>query len=124
LGHFLRKEHKLQSGKPGYSVTAAQTTDLAHFLRQRLLDTFNGGPANSGTPPPNVLTGEAKAGEAYFNVAGKCNTCHQPGGNLKNIGAKFEPADIQQRFLFPGGGGRGGRGRGPAPAAGGARVTM
>ena len=121
LGPFLQKGHKLQSGRAGTAITAVQTVDLAHFLRQRLLDTFNRGPGNSGNPAPNVLTGDAKAGEAYFNGAGKCNTCHQPGGNLKGIGAKYEPADLQQRFLFPGGGGRG---RGPAVPTGTARVTI
>jgi cytochrome c oxidase cbb3-type subunit 3 len=124
LGPFLQKGHKLQSDKSASTLSAAQTTDLANFLRQRLLDTFNRSPGNSGNPAPNVLTGDAKAGEAYFNGTGKCNTCHQPGGNLKGIGAKYEPADIQQRFLFPGGGGRGGRGRGPAPVSAAARVTI
>lgn len=122
LGPFLQKGHPLQSGKPASSVTAAQTTELAHFLRQRLLDTFNRGAGNSGNPAPNVLTGDAKAGEAFFNGAGKCNTCHKPDGDLKGIGSKFEPADLQQRFLFPGGGG--GRGRGPAVSSARARVTI
>ncbi len=122
LGPFLAKGHPLQSGKPATTISTAQTTDLSHFLRQRLVDTFNRGPGNSGNPAPNVLTGDAKAGEAFFNGAGKCNTCHKPDGDLKGIGSKFEPADLQQRFLFPGGGGRG---RGPVAAASArARVTI
>jgi hypothetical protein len=62
----------------------------------------------------NVLTGDAKAGAAYFNGEGKCNTCHSPTGDLAGISKRYAPAMIQQRFLFPMvgafGGGRGGRG--------------
>jgi small nuclear ribonucleoprotein (snRNP)-like protein len=48
-----------------------------------------------------VLTGDAKAGEAFFNGPGKCSTCHSPKGDLAGFGAKYDPVDIQQRFLFP-----------------------
>ena len=34
----------------------------------------------------NVFSGNAKAGEAYFNGnVGKCSTCHSPTGDLKGI---------------------------------------
>ena len=49
----------------------------------------------------NVLTGDAKAGEAYFNGAGKCNTCHSPTRDLAGIGKKYDPPTLQTRFLFP-----------------------
>ena len=59
------------------------------------------------------VTGNAKAGEAWFNGAGQCSTCHSATGDLKGIGGRFDPATLQGRFLFPrGGGGRGGRGGG------------
>ena len=64
--------------------------------------------------------------QAYFNGEGKCTTCHSPTGNLAGIGARLEPVDIQQRFLFPATG-RGGRGRGagpPAPNPNAVRVTV
>jgi cytochrome c oxidase cbb3-type subunit III len=112
LGPFLKKGHKTQSGTPSASFTEAQITDLAHFLRQRVNDGLRGSPLFQ---VQNVLTGDSKAGQAFFNGEGKCTTCHSPAGNLAGIGARYEPVDIQQRFLFPQTG-RGGRGRG-APAA-------
>jgi hypothetical protein len=48
-----------------------------------------------------VLTGNLEAGRAYFNGAGKCNTCHSPTGDLAGVGRKDNPLDLQQRFLFP-----------------------
>jgi len=62
----------------------------------------------------DIRTGDAKAGEAYFNGAGKCTTCHAATGDLAGIAGKYESVDIQQRMLFPGGG-RGGRRGGPPP---------
>ena len=114
LGPYL-KGHKLQSGAMGASLTGEQIQDLAHFLRQRVNDGLRGSPLFQAG---NVLTGDPKAGAAYFNGEGKCATCHSPTGNLAGIGTRLEPIDIQQRFLFPatGRGGRGGRGRGAAPA--------
>lgn len=115
LGPYL-KGHKLQSGAMGVSLTGEHIQDLAHFLRQRVNDGLRGSPLFQAG---NVLTGDPKAGAAYFNGEGKCATCHSPTGNLAGIGTRLEPIDIQQRFLFPatGRGGRGGRGRGAAPAA-------
>ena len=121
LGPFLAKGHMLKSGVTGASLTDPQVQDLAHFLRQRVNDALRGSPLFQ---PQNVLTGDAKAGEAYFNGEGKCATCHSPTGNLAGIGARLEPIDLQQRFLFPAAG-RGGRGRGAAaPNPSVVRVTV
>lgn len=123
LGPFLKKGHKLQSGTPSASLTDAQIQDLAHFLRQKVNDGLRGSPLFQ---VQNVLTGDPKAGAAFFNGEGKCATCHSPTGNLAGIGARLEPVDIQQRFLFPATG-RGGRGRGgaaPAANATAVRVTV
>jgi mono/diheme cytochrome c family protein len=122
IGPFLKKGHTLQSGTPSANLTDAQVQDLAHFLRQKVNDGLRGSPLFQ---VQNILTGDPKAGAAYFNGDGKCTTCHSPTGNLAGIGGRLEPVDIQQRFLFPATG-RGGRGRGapagPSPTA--VRVTV
>jgi mono/diheme cytochrome c family protein len=68
----------------------------------------------------NVFSGDAKAGEAFFNGSvGKCNTCHSVTGDLKGIGAKNgnDAGNLQSAIL--GGGGRGGRGGGGGGGRGG-----
>jgi mono/diheme cytochrome c family protein len=114
IGPVLKRGHKeMMSGRPSTALTDAQIVDLAHFLRQRVNDALRGSPIFQ---VQNVLTGDPKAGEAYFTGAGKCSTCHSPTGNLAGIGTRLEPVEIQQRFLFPASG-RGGRGRGRGAAA-------
>ncbi len=114
LGPFLKRGHKMQSGAAVTTITDVQFVDLAHFLRQRVNDSFRGSPLFK---PQNVLTGDAKAGATFFNGEGKCATCHAATGNLAGIGGRFEPIDLQQRFLFPGGGRGRGRATGPPPAS-------
>jgi cytochrome c oxidase cbb3-type subunit III len=86
-------------GMPAFpSLTSDQVRDIAEYLHLQVELA-----ANRGTYKTlNVVTGDAKAGELYFNGAGKCNTCHSATGDLAHIGSKMKPPDIQQTFLYPG----------------------
>jgi cytochrome c oxidase cbb3-type subunit III len=121
IGPLLKQGHKeMMSGRSSTLLTDAQVVDLAHFLRQRVNDSLRGSPIFQ---VQNVLTGDAKAGEAFFNGEGKCASCHSPTGNLAGIGTRLEPVELQQRFLFPATG-RGGRGRGRGAPAGPSPTTV
>jgi mono/diheme cytochrome c family protein len=86
-------------GMPAFpSLTSEQLRDIAEYLHLQVELA-----ANRGTYQAlNVVTGDAKAGEAYFNGTGKCNTCHSVTGDLAHIGSKMKPPDLQQTFLYPG----------------------
>jgi len=103
VGPFLLKGRP-DKGMPAYpNLTESQTSDIAQFLHLQVELA-----ANRGTYKRlNVVSGDAKKGEAYFNGAGKCNTCHSPTGDLAKLGNKYPPDQIQNRFLWPGGGGFG-----------------
>jgi cytochrome c oxidase cbb3-type subunit III len=109
LGEFL-KEGRPDKGMPKFDMKDEQVKDIATFLHQRIYAV-----ADRGTYKIlNILVGDAKAGEAYFNGAGKCNTCHSPTGDLAGIGAKYDPVTLQGRIVMPRGrfGFGGPRGRG------------
>jgi cytochrome c oxidase cbb3-type subunit 3 len=84
-------------GMPQFSMTAAQVSDIAAFLRSRTQAAIN----RREYKLQDLVTGDAKAGQNYFNGAGKCNTCHSPAGDLAGIGKRFEPVALQARFLYP-----------------------
>jgi cytochrome c oxidase cbb3-type subunit III len=111
IGPFLRKGHPTQT-TPAASLSQSQIGDLSHFVHYEVYQTLR-----SALDIQDVLTGDAKAGAAYFNGEGKCTACHSPTGDLAGVGRKYSPVNLQQRFLFPQGGGRGGRGGRGAPAA-------
>jgi hypothetical protein len=112
IGDFLKRGHPTQSGRASATILGKELADLSHFLHHMVGETLRSGPYSK---PINVLTGDAKAGEAYFSGAGGCTKCHSVNGDLKGVGAKYDPVTLQQKFLFPRSFGfsRGGRGASP-----------
>jgi len=99
-----------EKGMPPFAMTEAQIKDIAAFLRFRQQEAIN----RSAYKIQEVATGDPKKGEAYFNGAGKCNSCHSPTGDLKGVGSKYDSVALQSRFLYPET--RGGRRSGAVPA--------
>jgi cytochrome c oxidase cbb3-type subunit 3 len=88
------------AGMPKFNLPPGQISDIAAFLHEGVRATAERGSYKI----LNIVTGNAKAGEAYFNGAGKCNTCHSVTGDLKGVGAKYDPTVLQGKFLMPVGG--------------------
>jgi hypothetical protein len=73
----------------------------------------------------DVLTGDAKKGEAYFQTT--CASCHSATGDLKGIGARYDGFTLQARWLQPRGGragGGGGRRASVAPVSSRGAITV
>jgi cytochrome c oxidase cbb3-type subunit III len=89
----------LQTAMPQYSdYTDQQISDLAayiHYLRQQ-------GRYKELMALKTDLSGDAAAGRAYFQGAGRCSTCHSPSGDLGGIAKKYSPEILRARFLRPG----------------------
>jgi mono/diheme cytochrome c family protein len=100
-------------GMPKSSLTADQISDVIAWLHVQ----FYAADHRTTYAFLSVLTGDPQRGEAFFNGAGKCNTCHSVTGDLAGIGAKFDPHALQQRWLYPraAGFGRGARGAAANP---------
>jgi len=105
FGEFLRAGRP-DKGMPGFEqLSRDEVLDVATFLHAAIYLNAN----RRLYQVLNIVTGDAKAGEAFFNGAGKCTSCHQVTGDLKGVGGKYEPVTLQQKLLMP----RGGRGEGP-----------
>ena len=71
-----------------------------------------GSPPPGTEVPPDILVGDAKAGEAYFKAT--CSSCHSTTGDLQGIGRRIaDPVQLQNTWVAGGG-----RGRGAAPPPG------
>lgn len=88
-------------GMPAFpALTKEEIADIGAFLRLRKQETSN----RFGYVIQGLLTGDAKAGEAYFKGEGKCATCHSSTGDLAGVARRYEAVDLQRRFLTPGNG--------------------
>ena len=96
IGPVIRKGAP-EKGMPAFPMSDEQIVDIAAFIRSRQQAAIN----RSDYEIQNVVTGDPQKGEAYFNGAGQCNTCHSPAGDLKGIASKYDPVALQSRFLFP-----------------------
>jgi cytochrome c oxidase cbb3-type subunit 3 len=95
-----------EEGMPPFPFSQAQIADLVWFLDAQL-DLFDlhtrFGPYPNDIPAERLATGSVEAGKAYFNGPGKCHTCHSPSGDLAGIAKKYNPPDLEVRFLYPSG---------------------
>jgi cytochrome c oxidase cbb3-type subunit 3 len=80
---------------PGFD--AQQIYDIAEFLHARVEAAAN----RFGYKVGNVITGNAREGQEFFEGPGHCTQCHSVTGDLAHIASKYEPADLQAQFLYP-----------------------
>jgi len=91
------REGRPDQGMPKPNLTEPQISDIVAWLH---VQTYSADHRTTYTFL-DVVTGDAKKGQAYFNGAGKCNTCHSATGDLKGVGKKYEPFALQSRWLQP-----------------------
>jgi mono/diheme cytochrome c family protein len=119
IAAYLKGPEHLKAVK--VDASDAKVADIAAYLHSRVI--YASGRGNVRTS--EILVGDAKAGERYFTGEGGCAKCHSPSGDLKGVGAKYDPPTLQERIVMPRSG-RGGFGRGAAvnPTAPYAVVTL
>jgi cytochrome c oxidase cbb3-type subunit 3 len=84
-------------GMPRFPYSAQQIADISNFLHNSIATAID----RDSYQILNIVTGNPKLGESYFNGAGQCVSCHSVSKDLKGIGAKYEPIQLQSKFLEP-----------------------
>lgn len=93
---------RLEKGMPPFpKLTPPQLNDLIAFIRDqtRILNAKPGG--RRGVEVADLQTGDADAGQAYFNGPGKCSSCHSPTGDLSGIATRREGLELEMQMLYP-----------------------
>ncbi|HKQ85309.1 MAG TPA: c-type cytochrome [Candidatus Acidoferrales bacterium] len=107
IGPVLTQPHpKVGGAKP--NLTDQQISDIAAWLRVQVY----GAAMRDTYTYLNIVVGDPQKGEAFFNGAGKCNTCHSVTGDLAGIGSKYAPPQLQSLWISGGANARFGRGLG------------
>ncbi len=92
------REGRPDKGMPKLNLSEPQIADIVAWLHVR---TYSAGHRTTYAFK-DVVTGDPKKGETYFNGAGQCNTCHSPTKDLAGIAAKTDPFALQSLWLHPG----------------------
>lgn len=88
-------------GMPPFHLSETEITDIAAFLHYRQLRGLESAGVPTNYALKWLLTGNAAAGKAYFDGAGKCKDCHSPTGDLTHVASKYEPLKLETRMLYP-----------------------
>jgi cytochrome c oxidase cbb3-type subunit III len=97
---------RVEKGMPPFPLAESQIADIVAFIQSQLVlfDLHTRfGPYPNDIPAERLATGTVEAGKAYFNGPGGCNKCHSPTGDLAGIAKKYNPPDLEVRFLYPSG---------------------
>jgi len=100
LGEFVRAGRP-DRGMPKFDLGDAQVADIAAFLHGEIRAAAD----RNAYKILDILVGDPRAGGAFFGGAGGCVRCHRADGDLKGVGARYEPARLQERILMPRGNG-------------------
>jgi cytochrome c oxidase cbb3-type subunit III len=91
VGPVLRGNHM------SVRLNDAQIADVLAWLHVQVFRA-----ANRGTYEfLNILVGDPKKGEQFFQGAGKCSSCHSVTGDLAGVGEKYDPPVLQSIWLNP-----------------------
>ena len=105
---------RAERGMPPLPLSDEDVRAVAEYIHSVLATSGRQGmPPGTAAPPPNIVIGNAAAGQAYF--AAKCSSCHSPAGDLQGLATRIpEPKTLQTMWVSGGAvGGRGGRGPSP-----------
>jgi cytochrome c oxidase cbb3-type subunit 3 len=98
------KNGRVDKGMPAFSTLKDdQVADIVAFLHHQAYAALHSANVPGNYPLAKLLTGNADAGRLYFEGAGGCTGCHSVTNDLKGIAGKYQPVDLQQHMVYPGG---------------------
>ena len=97
IGDLLTKGRQ-DKGMPAFPALAGQAADIANFLHGRIGAVMN----RFAYKIDLGATGDARAGERYFNGPGGCGECHSPAGDLAHVATRYKPDQLLGAIAFPG----------------------
>jgi cytochrome c oxidase cbb3-type subunit 3 len=90
-----------QNGMPAFNLAAKEMESLVAFIhtQKTIAESQKGG--RRGVEVSDLQTGNVEAGQKYFTGTGKCNTCHNPAGDLASVAKRYEGLKLIERLLYP-----------------------
>ena len=90
-----------EKGMPPFERSDQQIASLVAFIHSQQNAEHGRGGGRKGVDPADLQTGNAEAGQKYFEGAGKCASCHSPTGDLAGIASRYKGLELEQQMLYP-----------------------
>ena len=105
IGPVLRQGRPDQ-GMPSFNLSNIDLGAIVAFIHDQKTKFEALGGGRRAVDPTDLATGNATAGQRYFNGAGGCSRCHSATGDLAGIATRYQGLALLQRMLYPSGGQR------------------
>jgi cytochrome c oxidase cbb3-type subunit 3 len=107
---------RADKGMPPQNLPDTDLNSIVAFIHDAKVkaDSLEG--SRRTVDPSDLATGNAQAGQAFFNGPGGCTKCHSATGDLAGVATRMQGLQLLQRMLMPGGRGRGAAAPRPAIA--------
>ena len=98
-----------EKGMPPFAMSDSDLATVVAFIhdQKRKAESLEGN--RRTVDVADLQTGNAQAGQQFFNGAGGCAACHQPAGDFAGLATRLQGLQLLQRMLYPSGRGRGGK---------------
>ena len=102
IGPLLRQGRPDQ-GMPSFTLSETDLGAIVAFIHDQKtkFDAFGGG--RRAVDPSDLATGNAAAGQRYFDGTGGCAKCHSATGDLAGVATRYKGLALLQRMLYPSG---------------------
>jgi cytochrome c oxidase cbb3-type subunit 3 len=90
-----------EKGMPRFELTGPQIASLVAFVHAQQFNARNRKGGRKGVDPSDLQTGNAQAGQEYFNGAGGCASCHSPTGDLAGVASRYIGLQLEEQMLYP-----------------------
>ena len=100
IGTMVRKGRP-EKGMPRFNFSDRQIAGLTAFIHTQQNHALTKKGDRKGVDVSDLQTGNAEAGEQYFNGPGGCATCHSPTGDLAGIASRYRGLKLEEQMLYP-----------------------
>jgi cytochrome c oxidase cbb3-type subunit 3 len=95
-------------GMPPFNLPEADVAAIVAFIHDAKVKAASLEGDRRSVDVADLQTGNAQAGQQFFNGPGGCARCHSPTGDFAGLATRLQGLQLMQRMLYPGGRGRGG----------------
>ncbi len=95
------RDGRPDKGMPSFNFSPSEVASVAAFIHWERIQAQSQNGKRRGVVVADLQTGNAAAGQQYFQGAGGCASCHSPAGDLAGVASRYQGLQLEERMLYP-----------------------